>query len=268
MSRIIAVSSVAFVLFTALFIGCRSNPGPATPVQVDQNFDVLDALGQRYFLEALDEIHSIVDWSEKNALTGRPLTSQVSSAKKALLNAIAADTTYIYGQVTPQGYGAVVTERHSYPKGLLLITMRRSYGKELGHMVTESRRYISDEDFANDLPEQVTVTEMYGLSADTILTHVNRDGITDTYTFRLPVITRTVNEQTGSVRVVRHFGRGGAVVSETTYDNGTLIQRRITTSSSDGSIITRTEYPDASWRQTRVLGQFDGTILREITSGN
>ena len=35
----------------------------------------------------------------------------------------------------------------------------------------------------------------------------------------------------------------------------------------DGSTVTRTEFPDCSWRQVRTLAHADGTITRETTSG-
>ena len=56
------------------------------------------------------------------------------------------------------------------------------------------------------------------------------------------------------------------VVTEVRDGNGILSQLRRTYGRSDGSLISRTEYADSSWRQTRTLGRSDDSILREITS--
>jgi hypothetical protein len=52
--------------------------------------------------------------------------------------------------------------------------------------------YIS-ADYLNDNPQQSNVTEAFGLSSDTIVTHVLRNGTLETYTFHLPVVTRTIH---------------------------------------------------------------------------
>ena len=177
------------------------------------------------------------------------------------------DTLYIYGQIIPGGYGAVVTERYARPKGLLLITVRKTYGKGNGHIVTETKRYASYADHIADNPQQTNATEMYGLQADTIVTHVIRNGTLQTYTFRLPVVTRVVNPQDGSIRITSRFASNGEIVSKTTDGDDNLVQLRRTYGQSDGSTVSRTEYPDGSWRQVRTRGEADGSVLRETTSG-
>jgi hypothetical protein len=172
----------------------------------------------------------------------------------------------IYGALTEDGYGATITERYTHPKGLLLITVRKSYGKENGHVVTDTKRYISHADYLNDNPQLSNITEVFGLSSDTIVTHVLRNGTLETYTFRLPVVTRTINPQDGSIKVSSRFALDSMVVTEVRDGNGILSQRRKTYGRSDGSLVSRTEYTDSSWRQTRTLGRSDGSILREITS--
>ena len=179
----------------------------------------------------------------------------------------ATDTVYIYGQIVAGGYGAVVTERYAYLKGMLLITVRKTYGKENGHVVTETNRYASHSDFLNDNPQQTNVTELFGRQKDTIVTYVLRNGRLETYTFRLPVITKVVSPQDGSVRVTTRYASGGAIVSKIDDGSGNLIQLRRSFGQADGSTVTRTEYPDYSWKQVRTIGQADGTIIRESTSG-
>src|SRR5207249_2986398 len=96
--------------------------------------------------------------------------------RRLIVSSTESDTLYIYGELTPEGYGAVVTERHAYPKGILLITVRKVFGKPPTSIVTQTRRYISNSDFLNDTAQQSNITEIYGLSSDTIVTHVLRNG--------------------------------------------------------------------------------------------
>jgi len=114
---------------------------------------------------------------------------------------------------------------------------------------------------------KANVTEVYGLSRDTIVTHVLRNGILETYTFRLPVVTRIVNPGDGSVRITSRFGSSGAVVSEVRDGSGTLIQHRSSSGLADGSIVSYTQFADSSWRSVRTVGRSDGSVFREVTSG-
>ncbi|MGA9116801.1 MAG: hypothetical protein WB626_08505 [Bacteroidota bacterium] len=234
--------------------GTRPSPDPVSPGRFEET-------GEDFLIGALQELHSIAEWAES-----RPLPPSAPGGKRLLLKT-ATDTVYVYGQVIAGGYGAVVTERRAYPKGILLITVRKSYGKGGGRIVTDTKRYISYENLRDDEPQQSSFTEMYGLSADTIVTHVLRNGVLETYTFRLPVITRTVNPSDGSVRITTRYASEGKIVSEVTDGAGALVYLRKSYGLSSGALVTRTEYPDSSWRNTLTLGQADGTVFKEITSG-
>lgn len=228
--------------------------------------------GEGFLLSALEEIDRIAEFSLRSQSVRVPHGDELAGvlpgvSGKKLVEAAAADTTYMYGEITADGYGAVVTERHTYPKGIPLITVRRSYGKPSSHVVTETKRYISYADFLNDAAEQSNVTEVYGLSSDTIVTHVLRNGLLETYTFRLPVVTRVISPADASVRVTRRYGDSGAVVSEIRDGAGLLQLLRRTSGAPDGAILSYTLYPDSSWRNSRTIGQADGSVVHEITSG-
>ncbi len=232
-----------------------------------------ETTGEEFLISALDEVESIADYAQRRTIsTGAAVSEQTLSAilppksQKKLISSTQSDTTYIYGEITPDGYGAVVTERHAYPKGILLITVRKSYGKPATRTVTETKRYITYQDFLNDTSQQSNVTELYGLSTDTLVTHVNRNGTIETYTFRLPVITRVTNPVDGSVRVTTRYGAAGKVRSEIRDGNGNLIQLRETYGDSTGALTTFTEYADSSWRNVRTIGKADGSVYHEITS--
>jgi|GEM_PF-1359715 len=227
-----------------------------------------EATGEDYLISALEEVQAIADWSQfyRNEPSTN-LSDNTSETPRMTLAKTATDTVYIYGQIIPGGYGAVVTERYARPKGLPLITVRKTYGKANGHIVTETKRYVSYTDHHNGNPDQTNVTEMYGRQADTIVAHVLRNGTLETYTFRLPVVTRVVNPQDGSIRVTKRYASNGAIVSKVEDANGNLTQLSRNYGQSDGSTVTRTEFPDSSWRQVRTHGEADGTITRETTSG-
>lgn len=266
---------IAFLVLAAIlwFAGCNKDTPTAVTTKPPSEIQS-GTTGEEFLISVLDEIDNITEYVLKNGnlsqqkITLDNLSSALTSKQqKMVLSSTTADTIYIYGEITKDGHGAVVTERHAYPKGILLITVRKSYGKPPTAVVSETKKYITREDFLNDTTQQSTITEVYGLSSDTIVTHVLRNGVIETYTFRLPVITSVLNPQNGTIKITKRYGGAGAVYSEIRDGNDNLIQVRITSGGSEGEVITYTEYPDASWRNIKVIGQADGSILREITSG-
>ena len=256
------------LLLLFILISCeRSKQATENTSSTDLPQLQFEATGEDYLISALDELDAIADWSPGKAnakgISIIPSRNQVNALAKTSI-----DTVIIYGALTEDGYGATITERYTHPKGIPLITIRKSYGKGNGHVVTDTKRYISHTDYLNDNPQQSNITEVFGLSSDTIVTHVLRNGTLETYTFRLPVVTRTINPLDGSVKVSTRYAQDSMVVTEVRDGNGILSQLRRTYGSSDGSLVTRIEYADGTWRQTRTLGRSDGSILREITSGN
>jgi len=208
---------------------------------------------QDYLIGLLDELHAIADWSG----------TALPAGTGGILARADAESVYVYGEVTEQGYGAVVTERHAYPKGMLLITVRKSYGMPQGHVASEVKRYTSAEALRRGEAQQTSLTEVYATSRDTIVTRVMSNGISETYTFRLPVITTTVAATAEASRTRIRFGEAGEVVVETRDGLGQLIQTQRSRGEADGTLLTRTEYPDGSWREARSVGREDGTIYRE-----
>ncbi|TLY29779.1 MAG: hypothetical protein E6K56_07735 [Ignavibacteria bacterium] len=255
--------------------GCTENSSTGSGVDRNPSSQVQPA-GEEFLISVLDEVDAISNIASPPAPTGGRENSDgeielrtilPSADHKLQISASALDTTFIYGEITSDGYGAVVTERHQYPKGLLLITVRKTHGKSPGKVVSQTRKYVSFADFRTDRAQQSNVTEVYGLSRDTIVTHVLRNGILETYTFRLPVVTRIVNPSDGSVRVTSRFGSAGAVVSEVRDGAGLRVQLRRNTGLTDGSIVSYTQFADSSWRNVRTVGRADGSVFRDVTSG-
>lgn len=253
------LATIFFVLLVAAFLaGCHKDEVDS-PVDPGSDATILPTeTPQDLLIAAIQGVEDLSDWSGPGRVTTAVGTEVVLKAE--------ADTLYIYGEVTPEGYGATVTETHSYPKGIPLITVRKSHGREGGRIVSEVRRYTSVQTFHRNEPAQSSVTEVYALSQDTIVTYVRRNGILETYTFRLPVVTVTVASSAENTRRVGRFARAGEVLVETRDGNGRLLQTRRSSGWADGSLITRTDYPDGTWRSTRTLGRADGSILRESRS--
>jgi hypothetical protein len=247
----------ACVLAAAL-MGCTENPSENADWSRTRSVPLPPDAPHELLLGVLDEIQSISDGlSEAH-------TSKIGA--RLVLQKGAADTLIVYGQRTADGYGAVVSERRSYPRGILLITVRKTYGKENNTIVSELRRYTTYAALAADEPEQSTLTEVTGLSQDTILTKVTRNGRTETYTFRMPVVTVTLKSDPAQSRRVRRYAQNGEILVETQDGTGQHLQLQRHSTASDGSLIVLTEYPDGTWRRSRTLGQSDGTILRETTT--
>ena len=243
-------------------LGCNKEPPVNAPVIPELSQYTFETTGEEFLISALDEVESVSGY----ALPGENSTLPPKNHKQIVSSAL-SDTTYIYGEITPDGYGAVVTERHTYPKGILLITVRKSYGKPATRMVTETKRYVTYQDFLNDTSQQSNITETYGLSRDTLVTHVKRNGTTETFTFRLPIITRVTNPVDGSVRVTTRYGIAGTVRSEIRDGNGNLVQLRDTYGDATGALTTYTQYADGSWRNVRTIGRSDGSVYHEVTTG-
>jgi hypothetical protein len=256
----IARPSGMWGLLTALLLiaatiavgGCRKDflLNPFTP----QGGTTQTSSGEAYLIDALDELEAI-------SLMDLP-------SRRTELAKVASDTVVMYGAVSPEGTGMVVTERHTFPKGLPLITVRKSYGGPGGRVITGTWTYSSEADFASDSPDQWTISELYAGAMDTIVTRVTKNTGTEVYTFTLPVITRTTNTATGITQQTVRFARQGSVVSEISDGLGSLIRRTATNGFSNGAVHTLTTQADGSWRDVSTLGRADGTVLKTVTTGN
>jgi len=240
-----------------LLASCGRGSAPPSSPDTGEPAEVRET-GEQLMIDAMDEIESIAGWAGVSGTAGvtRPL----------VLRKTDGDSAFMYGSITPDGLGVVVTERHTHPKGLLLITVRKSYGTP-GHIISDVSRYDSYEGFRGNRPQQTTFTEVLPASRDTIVTHVLRDGITETYTFRLPVVTSVTDQVAGTTRVTTRYAMAGAVVTEVTDQDQALIRRTSSSALASGALQTRTDLPGGSWRIVTTLGRGDGSILRETVSG-
>ena len=117
------------------------------------------------------------------------------------------------------------------------------------------------------------VAQVYSPAEGEAVVSYGNAELRETVTVREPVVTRNAD---GS-GTVRDGGAGGAVrtryygadfaVSDTGDVSGTLL-RTLTSSGSvaTGAILSRTDYPDGSWRQTEQVGG-DGVVIRTNSQG-
>jgi len=250
----------ASVVLLVLLSGCRHDSASLTEPPGVQGIEIPET-GEQLLCEAIDEMTSIAEWTGYSG--SQPLRVSVPAANRNT----SADSVFVYGTVTPGGLGVVVTERHTHPKGLLLISVRKSYGTP-GRIVSEVAQFDSYEGFRAAQPSQTTVTEVCPASRDTIVTHVLRNGITETYTFRLPVVSRVDNQVSQTVRVTTRYASAGGVVTEVTDENQSLIRRTTNSALPSGALCTRTDLPDGSWKIVTSLGNADGSVSRETVSGH
>jgi hypothetical protein len=251
---------VAGFTLLLLFSGCRRETlYPTEPAQ-PQTIETPET-GEQLLCEAIDEMTAIAEWSGT-------VGSQTTGERVPLhLDKNSGDSVFVYGTVTSGDLGVVVTERHTHPKGLLLISVRKSYGSP-GRIVSEVKQFDSYESFRGDQPQQTTTTEVRPASRDTIVTYVLRNGITETYTFRLPVVTRVTDQVNHTVRITSRYASAGSAVTEVTDENQALVRRTTSSALSTGALQTRTDMPDGSWRVVISLGRADGSILRETVTGH
>jgi hypothetical protein len=95
----------------AFFIFSCSNPTTSDFNAKTTEEDTPEAL----VIDAIKNFEEVHEW----ILAGKPFGKQNALLKVDQVN---ADSTWIYGDTLTGGVGVVITEKHAYPKGLLLIT--------------------------------------------------------------------------------------------------------------------------------------------------
>jgi hypothetical protein len=233
------LSLITFSLI--LFMSCDENANVRDTIDTDKIFDFSKTPEQ----EAVDAIEEILFVADYNSGLLKP----------------ASDTVRVYGSVIG-ARGMVITERHQTVKGYPVISKSTSYGLITGATFVKTVKYVSYEDFANDVPADTRETQVLGQADGSILTLSVHNGLQTTYTFRSPI--ETIN---GIKTTLRYGNDEGSVVTES-RQNSTLISTRFSYGQGNGSTVVRTVYPDGSWTQTETFGLADGTIRKTTSAGN
>lgn len=217
-------------------------------------------------LKAFEELH---EW----ILAGKPIGKHNAIFK---FNKQTADSIWIYGDTLPGNIGVVITEKHSYPKGLLLITKNYKYGDyDRLEIVSIAEKFISWTQYHNKTPETKTITQISFANppSKTIITHITKwtKGIQtrETFTFKEPIIT--IDNSKG-IKTIRQADPSNEVIVTEIREISTnkIIQSKWTGPSSTykGGFFTRTNNYDngnlISWTKTTTLGKPDGSIIKYI----
>jgi hypothetical protein len=103
--KLLSLLTIAFFIFSC------SNPTTSDFNAKTTDEDTPEAL----VIDALKNFEEVHEW----IIAGKPFGKSNALLKVDQIN---ADSTWIYGDTLTGGVGVVITEKHSYPKGLLLIT--------------------------------------------------------------------------------------------------------------------------------------------------
>jgi hypothetical protein len=269
--KVIPIFAVAFFIFSC------SNPTTSDFNAKTTDEDTPEAL----VIDALKNFEEVHEW----IIAGKPLGKSNALLKVDQVN---ADSIWIYGDTLTGGIGVVITEKHAYPKGLLLITKNYKYGIGTGgagdpddvkKIVNWTKKYISWTQYRNNTPEQEVKTELYADNNKivTYITRKNKNGIvtTESYTFKNPIVT-VINSK--DLKIVRKGSGSSGDIETLTYQNSTgkLLSVRAVGSSAgdygDGAFHSSyTEYDinQPPFRVTKfnkvvVLGKGNGEIWRYI----
>ncbi len=234
--------------------------------------------------EALSIMNEVIDDFEfihQSMLSGASLHKAATRSHPIVTN-VAADSIFVYGDTaTINGvlHCVVVTEKHAYPKGLLLITKSSKYAPSSTRGIASvTDRYISWNQFSAGTPEQRTeslIQPQFSSGADsTIEAHVSRTKgsvtLSETFRFTSPAVTIDVSKGT---RVVRSAHPAAGQIVSATYDQatGVLLSKRATgqaTAPPYGGFYTQsytfTSGELTSWVKTTTLGQADHSVVKTI----
>ena len=259
-------------LLAVAFLFSCSNPTDTNPNLSTTNEDSPQAL----VIDALKQFQDLHDW----IISGKPLGKRNALLK---IEQTTADSIWIYGDTLTGGIGVVVTEKHSYPKGLLLITKNYKYGigsiggQDYPRIASITEKFISWDQYNSNTPETKVETELYA-EDDNIVTHIkryNKNGFVtrETYTFKEPIVTidrglkvvRKGNGTTGEILTLTYDANSGKLLTARSYGNASGDY-------DDGAFFTKlTEYdpnqpPLRVLRETKVvtLGKPNGEIWKII----
>jgi hypothetical protein len=261
----------------AFFIFSCSNPTTSDFNAKTTDEDTPEAL----VIDALKNFEEVHEW----IIAGKPFGKQNALLKVDQIN---ADSTWIYGDTLTGGIGVVITEKHSYPKGLLLITKNYKYGigtnepgnpADVKKIVNWTKKYVSWTQFRDDTPEQEVKTELYSEN-NKITTHItrkNKNGIVtrESYTFKDPIVTVVYGRDLKIVRKASDYS-GDIETLTYQYSTGKLLSVRAVGSAAgdygDGAFhSTYTEYDIIQpplrvirYNKVAVLGKGNGEIWRYV----
>lgn len=297
----LAVACTVLAALSATLAACDSavtplgpdGPDPITPLSSDQAAIVAEAFAEVESLFALG-------FDSPPGAGGETAARLASPTALASMQARVDTTTYtgVYDAANAHGY--LVQLQYRQPQGVGVWQARVQHARDVGGLdavetVTLSFLTYGDLDAFVAALQAGTIPYLTGASNDAeasftaydtwrvaqvyspalgqaVVSYANAE-LRESVTVREPVVTLNTNG-TGTVRDggangavrTRYYGADFAIDAEGNV-TGTLL-RTLSSSgdTADGSIVSRSDYPDASFRQTRQRGG-DGVVVRENTQG-
>ena len=265
------------ILALLIISGCERSNDHATDTSTKP-----PSLSKDEALSIMNEVLDDFEFIHQSMLSGSSLTTNAPTRSQPIVMKVEADSIFVYGDTaTINGvlHGTVVTEKHAYPKGLLLITKSSKYSpSNTRGIASVTDRYISWAQYNAGTPEQRTESviqpQFSSGTNSTIEVHATRTKgsitLSETYRFTSPTVTIDVSKGT---RVVRTADPAADQIVTATYDQATgiLLTKRVTGQGEAppyGGFYTQTfNYVDGvlnTWVKTTTRGQPDHSVLKVI----
>ncbi len=265
------------VLALLIFSGCERTNDHATDTSTKP-----PSLSKDEALSIMNEALDDFEFVHQSMLSGSSLAKIAPTRSQPIVMKVATDSIFVYGDTaTINGvlHGIVVTEKHAYPKGLLLITRSAKYSpSNTRGIASVTDRYISWAQYNAGTPEQRTesvIQPQFSSGTDsTIEVHATRTKgsitLSETYRFTSPTVTIDVSKGT---RVVRTADPAADQIISATYDQttGILLTKRVTGQGEAppyGGFYTQTyNYVDGvlnNWVKTTTRGQADHSVIKIV----
>ncbi len=265
------------VLALLIFSGCERTNDHATDTSTKP-----PSLSKDEALSLMNEVLDDFEFVHQSMLSGSSLAKIAPTRSQPIVMKVATDSIFVYGDTaTINGvlHGIVVTEKHAYPKGLLLITRSAKYSpSNTRGIASVTDRYISWAQYNAGTPEQRTesvIQPQFSSGTDsTIEVHATRTKgsitLSETYRFTSPTVTIDVSKGT---RVVRTADPAADQIISATYDQttGILLTKRVTGQGEAppyGGFYTQTyNYVDGvlnNWVKTTTRGQADHSVIKIV----
>jgi hypothetical protein len=263
----------------------RSKPDSQATDNSQQSISQDEA--KQMVLDMLDDFEQTDQLLASNASLSQPgriaSIASLPGKKAPIVFAVTPDSTFVFGDTaTIDGHlnGVVVTEKHAYPKGLLLITKSMKYAPSntIG-VASITEKYVSWSQYKNHTPETKTITvagPQFSSGTDSAIeAHVTKIKgsvtLTETFKFTEPIRTFDMSKSTISVRAA---DPSAEQVITAVYDmNSGIILTKRATGQGDVSLGYGSYYSQsytysngvlASWTKTTTLGQADKSILKVV----
>ena len=265
------------ILGFLILAGCERTNDHATDTSTKP-----PALSKDEALSIMNEVLDDFEFIHQSMLSGTSLRKSGPTRSQPIVMKAATDSIFVYGDTATIGgvlHGIVVTEKHAYPKGLLLITRSAKYApSNTRGIASVTDRYISWAQYSAGTPEQRTesvIQPQFSTGTDsTIEVHATRTKgsitLSETYRFTSPTVTIDVSKGT---RVVRTADPAADQIVSATYDQttGVLLTKRVTGPGEAppyGGFYTQTyNYVDGllnTWVKTTTRGQADHSVLKVV----